>query len=208
MAAVKDHLIRGLAGLGIAPYARVIDAFLLYLAELKKWNKAYNLTAITDDNEIVAKHFLDSLLYLKALPASTQSVCDIGSGAGFPGIPIALVRADLSVTLIEPSRKRCAFLRHIVKRLHVANLEVIESGAEVVGERRFDAVLTRATFSAAGLIKKTRHLLPRHGVFILSKGEKAKEELTQIPDGFQAETITVALPGTDIERKLIIVTPH
>ncbi len=207
MATVKDLLSRGLAGLGIAPSAKAIDAFLLYLAELKKWNKAYNLTAISDDNEIVAKHFLDSLLYLKALPASAQMLCDVGSGGGFPGIPIAIVCPDLSVTLIEPSRKRCAFLRHLAKRLQAPNIEVIESGAEAAGGRQFDVVLTRATFSAAGLIKKARHLLARNGVFILSKGEKAKEELTQIPDGFQAETITAVLPGTDIERTLIIITP-
>ncbi|KAF0184552.1 MAG: 16S rRNA (guanine527-N7)-methyltransferase [Nitrospirae bacterium] len=206
MAAVKDLLTGGLSELGIAADEKIVDALLFYLSELKRWNKAYNLTAITDDKEIVAKHFLDSLLYLKALPETARNLCDVGSGAGFPGLPMALVRLDLPVTLIEPSRKRCAFLRNLSKRLALQNVDVIEAAAEEVGELRFDAVLTRATFSVAELIRKAGHLLAARGVFILSKGEKAKEELLQVPDGFQVKTLSLMLPGTDIVRTLIIVT--
>lgn len=206
MAAVKDLLTGGLSELGIAADEKIVDALLFYLSELKRWNKAYNLTAITDDKEIVAKHFLDSLLYLKALPETARNLCDVGSGAGFPGLPMALVRPDLPVTLIEPSRKRCAFLRNLSKRLALHNVDVIEAAAEEVGEARFDTVLTRATFSVAELIRKAEHLLAERGVFILSKGEKAKEELLQVPDGFQVKTLSLMLPGTDIVRTLIIVT--
>ncbi|HSW62657.1 MAG TPA: 16S rRNA (guanine(527)-N(7))-methyltransferase RsmG [Dissulfurispiraceae bacterium] len=206
MEAVKDLLKSGLSELGIVPDEKIVDALLFYLSELKRWNKAYNLTAITDDREIVAKHFLDSLLYLKALPMSARNLCDVGSGAGFPGLPIALVRPNLPITLIEPSRKRCAFLRNLSKRLALHNVDIIEAVAEEVGELRFDAVLTRATFSIAELMRKADHLLAERGAFILSKGEKAKEELLQVPEGFQVKTLSLMLPDTDMERTLIIAT--
>jgi 16S rRNA (guanine527-N7)-methyltransferase len=203
VATVKDILIQGLAALGILAECRAIDAFLLYLSELKKWNRAYNLTAITDDREIVAKHFLDSLLYLKAIPPSTRTLCDVGSGAGFPGLPIALVRPDLSIALIEPSRKRCAFLRHLVKRIGAANIEVVESVAEAVEGRQFDVVLTRATFSVAELRKKAGHLVRTGGYLILSKGPKHEDELRDLRPAQRPEIIPAELRQAGLSRYLI-----
>lgn len=172
----KQILISGLAELGLPADAKTVDAFLFYCAELKKWNKAYNLTAITDDREIVTKHFLDSLLYLKAIPDDVRTLCDVGTGAGFPGIPIALVRPDLQITLIEPSRKRCSFLRHMTKRLSRENIEVIEANAEAVDAGPFDLVLTRATFTIAELLKKAGHLAKPEDGFFSVKGRSTKKK--------------------------------
>ena len=101
----------GLRKLGISAGEEAIGAFLLYLEELKKWNRAHNLTSITDDREIVIKHFLDSALFLEAVHGRGRRIADVGSGAGFPGIPLKILRPDLEISLIEPSGKKCAFLR-------------------------------------------------------------------------------------------------
>lgn len=199
----KQILTSGLAELGLPADAKTVDAFLFYCAELKKWNKAYNLTAITDDREIIAKHFLDSLLYLKAIPADVQTLCDVGTGAGFPGIPIALVRPDLQITLIEPSRKRCSFLRHLTKRLNLKNIEVIEANAETVDAGPFDLVLTRATFTIADLLKKAAHLAKPGGWFLFSKGPKYEEELKALPTDMKPEIMTVKLALFELARHLI-----
>lgn len=199
----KQILISGLAELGLPADAKTVDAFLFYCGELKKWNKAYNLTAITDDREIIIKHFLDSLLYLKALPAEAKTLFDVGTGAGFPGIPIAIVRPDLQITLIEPSRKRCAFLRHITKRLNLTNTEVVEANAEAVDAGPFDVVLTRATFSIADLLKKASHLAKAGGWFLFSKGPKFEEELREIAASNAPEVINTELPSLAIVRHLI-----
>lgn len=87
----------------------ILEKFIIYLNELKKWNKTYNLTSIEDDVAIIIKHFLDSLLYLCFIPEKQLSIADVGSGAGFPGVPIAIVRPDLKITLIEPSWKKVRF---------------------------------------------------------------------------------------------------
>lgn len=199
----KQILISGLTELGLSADAKTVDAFLFFCTELKKWNKAYNLTAITDDREIVAKHFLDSLLYLKAIPAEVQTLCDVGTGAGFPGIPIALVRPNLQVTLIEPSRKRCSFLRHMTKRLNLKNIEVIEAKAEAVDAGPFDLVLTRATYTIADLLKKAGHLAKPGGWFLFSKGPKYEEEIREIADSNTPEVIDAELPSLAIVRHLI-----
>ena len=121
----RQILSAGLRELGIEPTEQILGHFDIYLRELKKWNKVYNLTAITDDREIIVKHFLDSLLYLKAIPDGQVTLCDVGSGGGFPGIPIAIVRRDLLITLLEPSRKKIAFLRQMRRLLSLENVEIL-----------------------------------------------------------------------------------
>ena len=113
----ESLLKNGLQELDIICSEDQIGSFMLYHAELKKWNKAYNLTALKNDHDIIIKHFLDSLLYLKALPEGISTLADAGSGAGFPGIPIKLVLPALDLTLIESSRKKTAVLRHITRQL-------------------------------------------------------------------------------------------
>jgi 16S rRNA (guanine527-N7)-methyltransferase len=199
-------LIDGLVALGIEPADDIVVSFITYLHELMKWNRAYNLTALKKDQDIIIKHFLDSLLYLKAVPDSARSVCDIGSGAGFPGAPIAVVRPDLNITLIEPSRKKAAFLRHIKRTLLLNNVDVFEQRVEDVEEGLFDVAMTRALFSVHDMIKKAGHVLKKGGLFILNKGPKFEEELKGLPAGVKCEILTVSLPLTSLKRHIVKVT--
>lgn len=202
---VKEFLYEGLKELGIEPGDSAISQFMIYIRELKKWSRAYNLTAIKEDRDIVVKHFLDSLLYLTAIPEGRWSICDIGSGAGFPGVPIAIVRPELNIVLNEPSRKKAAFLRHIRRMLSLNNVEVLECRVEDIRDRLFDIAVTRALFSIRDVIKKAGHIIKRDGFFILSKGP-AGDEFKNIPDNIKCEVVATVMLAGLLQRKIIKVT--
>lgn len=177
MQEAADLLKNGLCILGL-PYSRdQIEAFLRYLTELKKWNRAYNLTGLKSDEDIVIKHFLDSLLFLKVLPSDIRSAADIGSGAGFPGLPMKIMRPELTMVLIEPSQKKALFLDHMRRTLGLTGLEIINSRIEDVKGLLVSAVLTRALFSVKEFMDKAGKILKHDGVYLLSKGPKVEEEL-------------------------------
>lgn len=201
----QELLRKGFLQLGVAHSDSVIAAFITYLRELKKWNRAYNLTALESERDIIIKHFFDSLLYLTFIEEE-KSICDVGSGAGFPGIPLAIVRPELAITLVEPSRKKCAFLKHLRRTLGLSSLEIIESRIEDVQDRSFDIILTRALFSIEELIKKAGHLLNRDGFFLLSKGPKLDEETKGLSPSLHYEVKTVPLPFTSLVRNLVKVS--
>ena len=204
----RELLKEGLRELGLAFSEAQIQAFMVYLSELKKWNRAYNLTGIREDNDIVEKHFLDSLLYLKAMPACAIKVADIGTGAGFPGIPIKIIRSEIEMYLIEPSGKKTAFLRHIIRKIGLDRIEVIEkrveearSGRELPS--RVDIAVTRALFSIEEFIKKSSHIVRQDGILILNKGPKVSEELIILKD-IRYEIFTCSLPLSGIKRNIIV----
>ena len=209
---VTAMLRKGLQELGLSPGEDLINAFMTFLSELKKWNKAYNLTGLHKDEDIIIKHFLDSLLYLKALPAGEIRVADIGSGAGFPGIPIKIIRPEIEMYLVEPTKKKCAFLNHIVRRLGLKKTEVIEKRIEEIKVSRelsapVDIVLSRALFDVKEFVKKASHILKPNGRLILSKGPKVTEELETLGE-IRYELLDVSLPLTQITRHIIVVAPR
>jgi 16S rRNA (guanine527-N7)-methyltransferase len=205
----SDDLLRdGLIELGLVPLEDRINAFMTYLFELKKWNKAYNLTGLRKDKDIIIKHFLDSLLYLNVMPHGDIKVADIGSGAGFPGIPIKIIRPEIEMYLIEPSGKKSAFLRHVVRQLQLEKIEVIEKRIEDIKIGRelqspADVAVTRALFSIKDFVKKASHIVRQEGILILNKGPKVKEELKMFRD-IKYEIVTVNLPLTDIKRHIVV----
>lgn len=206
---IKELLKIGLEESGLLPSNEQIDAFMTYLSELKKWNKAYNLTGLEKDEDIVIKHFLDSLLYLRAMPPGEPRIADAGSGAGFPGIPVKIMRPQTEIYLIEPSQKKTAFLRHIIRRLAMDKIEVIESRVEQIKVNQelplpVDIAVTRALFSIGEFIKKAAHIVKRGGILVLNKGPKVKEELKNL-SGVHYDLQTVPLPLTGITRYLVIV---
>jgi len=206
----RDQLLKdGLIALGLPTSDEQIHAFSIYLSELKKWNKAYNLTGLKKDEDIIIKHFLDSLLYLKAIPDGGIKVADIGTGAGFPGIPIKIIRPEISMYLIEPSGKKSAFLRHIIRLLQLRNINVIEKRIEEVKVNQeltspVDVAVTRALFDIKEFIKNASHIVKKDGLLILNKGPKVKEELMGI-EGMTYEILVIALPLSNIKRNIVVV---
>ena len=201
----EELLIKGLSELHIPPSGKNTEPFVAYLRELKKWNRTYNLTALKSDRDIIIKHFIDSLLYLRAIPEGQLSLCDVGSGAGFPGLPIAIVRPDITVTLTEPSRKKVAFLKHARRTLSLDNIEILESRIEEIRDRLFDIAVTRALFSIGDFVKKAGHVVKEGGCFILNKGPKLEEETRDLPASVKCEYIPAKLPMTPLQRTIVRV---
>jgi len=206
---IRDLLRKGLEELGYIPETDLLSAFIIYLNELKKWNKAYNLTGLMKDEDIIIKHFFDSLLYLNVMPHGEIKVADIGSGAGFPGIPIKIIRPEIEMYLIESSMKRSAFLRHIINKLRLKKIDVIEKRIEEVKVNQelsesVDVAVTRALFSIKEFVKKVSHIVRQEGILILNKGPKVREELKMIRD-IKYEIVTINLPLTDIKRHIVVI---
>ncbi|HHW21167.1 16S rRNA (guanine(527)-N(7))-methyltransferase RsmG [Thermodesulfovibrio thiophilus] len=180
----------------------ILEKFIIYLNELKKWNKTYNLTSIEDDVAIIIKHFLDSLLYLCFIPEKQLSIADVGSGAGFPGVPIAIFRPDLKITLIEPSWKKSAFLKNIKNKLELKHVDIIQENAEVIREK-FDIVVSRALWSIKDFVEKCSHLIKINGYFLISKSLKINEEMKKLPAYFETETNEFVLPVFNAKRFIV-----
>ena len=205
---------KGLKEIDISCSEGQINAFMTCLSELGKWNRAYNLTALKTDEEIIVKHFLDSLLYLRVFPEGALKLADIGSGAGFPGIPVKIIRPETDITLIESSGKKAAFLRHIIRLLKLSAINVLEQRAEALTEeheKTFDVIVSRATFSIREFLKTACPYVKENGILVLSKGPKACEELKEIERspyaaGAVRETLKLQLPLTKAERNLIILS--
>ena len=204
MGDARELFIRGLDMLRISYSEEQLEAFSFFLVELKKWNKAYNLTGLRTDAEIIIKHFLDSLLFHKVLPGEVRTVADIGSGAGFPGIPMKIMKPELDMALVEPSQKKAQFLAHIQRTLRLDGLKIMNMRVEDVHGEQFDAAVTRALFSILEFIHKAEGILTQKGVLILSKGPKVDEELRGIV-GRSIRRHDMVLPFQDSVRHLIII---
>ncbi len=178
---------------------------MTYLTELKKWNKAYNLTSLKTDEDIIVKHFLDSLLYLKVIPQGKLSVMDVGSGAGFPGIPIKIMRPEIVMYLVEPSRKKAGFLRHIISALGLEGIEVLERRIEEIKSLVVDAAMTRALFDIKDFCRKAIPVLKEGGRLVVSKGPKVNEEIMAIKD-LNYELFDFPLPCSTIKRSIVVIT--
>lgn len=199
-------LTKGLQELSHSYSGEQIGSFMTYLSELKKWNKAYNLTSLKTDEDIIIKHFLDSLLYLKAMPGGAISVMDVGSGAGFPGIPIKIIRPEIVMYLVEPTRKKASFLRHIISALGLEDIEVVEKRVEELDAMDVDVAVTRALFDIGDFCKKVSPVLERGGLAILSKGPKINDEFKKIErKDIDRKVSVLNLPLTDIKRFIVVI---
>lgn len=183
-----------------------VSRFLLYLDELGEWNQRVNLTAITEDQEIIERHFLDSLAGIKAMEKQVgQTLLDIGTGAGFPGLPLKIARPDLRLTLVEPSQKKATFLHHVLGKLHMVGVSVVNRRVEDIEDNgtRYDWVVSRAFAKKEIVLKKALVLLSPTGRFILYQGERETERPPGIETG-QVKTISYELPFSKIRRRLEI----
>ena len=163
-----------------------ISKFQRYLELLLEWNEKFNLTAITDKDEIEEKHFIDSIELVKFFDVKNKTLLDVGSGAGFPGIPLAIVEPTLHVTLLESNGKRISFLREVVKELELNNVDIIQGRSEELGTReKYDIVTARAVKELNVLLEITFYLVKVGGYFIAYKSSGVDEEILNAKHAFK-----------------------
>ena len=197
-----QQLQRGLDALQIELTQAQQAQLLSLLSLLKKWNRAYNLTAITAPSKMVAYHLLDSLAILPFIQGS--QLLDVGTGAGFPGLPLAIANPAWQVTLLDSNSKKTRFLIQAIAELELTNAHVIHSRAEnFFTETRFDAIISRAVGSVSQLIEWASHLCSCHGRYYLQKGEDLNAQLQELSQPFQI--IPLSVPGITRKRHLIVV---
>jgi 16S rRNA (guanine527-N7)-methyltransferase len=202
--ALREDLESGLHALGLAP--ALSEPLLAYLALLDRWNRAYNLTAIRDPGEMVAKHLLDSLAMHPFAKAGT--LADLGTGPGLPGIPLAIAHPALQVTLVESNGKKARFLREAVRTLQLSNARVAESRIEALDlPAAFDAITARALATLPLILELGGHLLKPRGRLLAMKGALPTDEIAALPPGWRVERIEpLDVPGLSAERHLVVVT--
>jgi 16S rRNA (guanine527-N7)-methyltransferase len=195
--------------LGIELSASQCERLDRFTRLLQRWNRTHNLTAITRTEDIVSHHLLDSLSLASELPAPPAlRVLDAGSGAGLPGIPLAIALPAHHFTLVDAVGKKCAFITQARLELATPNVEVIHSRLEQLHGLQFDAIVSRALGSLASFVSSTRHLLAPHGRWIGMKGQRPEEELQQLPPGVTASRIvTLRVPLLDEARHLVVLQP-
>jgi len=198
---LNSLISEGLGELGYENDPLLIEKLEIYLATLKKWNKVYNLTAINEDSEIIVKHFLDSLSVNRYIQNS-ERILDVGTGAGFPGLILALFNSEKSFVLVDGVSKKISFLQEMIGKLNLKNVIAVHTKVEQYNvAEQFDIIISRAFADIKKMTKLTSHLIKDGGKFIAMKGPDVMSELDDISLPFVHYDITVPfLEGT---RKII-----
>jgi len=212
----EDIIINGAKIFDIQIGSKEAGQFSTHAGELIKWNSKTNLTAITDPLEVAVKHFLDSLAPASIIPAGS-SMLDIGSGGGFPGIPLKIILPSLSVSLVDSSRKKISFLKHVIRTLGLEGINACQARVENLSENkeRFDVVICRAFSSLDKFIESALPVLAENGIMIALKGKTGYKETEpgsllgndNRREGllYDTKTIQYTLPYIISERSLIIM---
>ena len=212
---MRDILFTTVSSLGISLSEKALSLFETYQRELLTWNKKINLVSVKSDLDIPIRHFLDSLTLAPFIQDQRSQVLDIGSGAGFPGIPLKIAIPSLKVFLLESSRKKASFLKHIIRTLHLTDITVIHNRAEHLMEDEayrgtFTLVTSRATLKLPQLFRMGAYFLAPKGILIAMKSKRAEEELREGANisqnmGFNySARHDITLPGTGDFRTIII----
>lgn len=201
---LRQRLGAGLAALRIDLPDDVVARLLDYLALLHRWNATYNLSAVRDPLEMVTRHLLDSLAVVPYVRGAT--LADLGTGAGLPGIPLAIVAPERAVTLVDSNGKKTRFLRAAVRELRLANVSVAEVRVEAV-QGRFDCITARAFATLADMLAWGGHLLAPGGRWLALKGRHPQDEIDALPPGFSVEAVVpLVVPGLEAERHVVIIS--
>ena len=214
-----DKMTEGTRELGIVLSEKQMEQFYRYYELLVEWNKVMNLTGITELEEVVSKHFIDSLALVKAVPLQDGrkvSAIDVGTGAGFPGIPLKIAFPNLKITLLDSLNKRIKFLNEVISQLGLQNVETIHGRAEDFGRdakyrEQYDYCVSRAVANAATLSEYCLPCVKVGGAFIPYKSGKIDEELEQGTKAIEslggsiADVIRFELTGADADRSLVVI---
>ena len=201
----KDHdlLIEGLQRMDLKLADQVIDQLMTYLNLVEKWNRVYNLTAIRERDEMIKLHFLDSLSILNHV--HVKNILDVGSGAGFPGIVLAITKPELKVTVMDSVNKKTTFMQQVKSELSLTNLDVVNSRVEDYQPTTlFEAVTSRAFSNLKNMMSLTQHTLQKEGVWLAMKSKDVREELEAFEKN-QYTLIPLEVPFINAERYLVIL---
>ena len=208
MSEIKHQLVSGIGKLGIAIGPEAVDLLLVYLEMLRKWNKTYNLTAITQPVQMVTDHLLDALSVLPYLPSSAKLI-DIGTGGGIPGMILGICLPEVTITLLDSNQKKTTFLRQAVIELGLKNVTVASARAEAFRERDFDIIISRAFATLSDFVAVSKDLIAPSGRWFAMKGKKLTQELEEFkenyPDCEIEKIIPLSVPGSQAERHLMII---
>lgn len=202
---LAQQLAQGVVELGVALPVGAQQRLLAYVELLQKWNRVYNLTAVRQAPRMVSLHLLDCLAAAPHVAAA--SILDVGSGAGLPGIPLALALPEARVTLLDSNHKKAAFLRQAVTQLRLTNAEVVCERAESwTPPAPFDVVISRAFSDLAELVSLAGRHLAERGRLVAMKGVHPYEEIAQLPRGWQVlPVIPLTVPGLRAQRHLVAI---
>ena len=204
MAESAKLLSSGLTHLGIDATAEQQEQLLAYLGLMQKWNKAYNLTAIRDPQQMLIRHLLDSLAVVPHI--NSDELIDVGSGGGLPGIPLAILFPEQPITTLDSNSKKTRFQNQVRIELGLNNLEVIHGRVEAVQDRQFGQVISRAFASIVDMINLSHALLAEKGVFLAMKGRYPDAELAELPPQYVLQqSYELHVPGLDEERHLLVL---
>ena len=203
---LAQALVLGLTELGLSLNQHQQRQLLDYLAELHKWNRAYNLSAVRDPQAMLYRHLLDSLSVLPQVAAKApRRLIDVGTGGGLPGLPLAIALPDTQVSLLDSNGKKCRFLFHIKTRLGLDNVTVIQDRSQAHRpDSGYDLVISRAFASLADILVASAHLVAKDGVIFAMKGVYPEQELAEV--GHQVDLIgshSLQVPGNEGERHLL-----
>jgi 16S rRNA (guanine527-N7)-methyltransferase len=204
MVDMREQLQRGVQKMDITLNESQEDALLAFVTLLKKWNKVFNLTALNREDDMMRLHILDSLAVLPYV--NGKRVIDIGSGAGLPGIPLAIMKPDTQFVLLDSNGKKTRFITQAFAQLGLKNVEVIHSRVEGYQPTElFDVVMARAFAAAPKAVALIEHLLADDGEIVLLKSKLVGEEVQQTPDNYDKRIEVFHVPHVDAERNVLIL---
>jgi len=203
---LEEQVGRGLVSMGIAVSPAQRARLAAHLELIAKWNRVHNLTAVRETAQMVVLHLLDSLSILPRLEGA-RSIADVGTGPGLPGIPIAIVRDDAAVTLVESSHKKCAFLQQARTELALANVSIVcERVERFAPAGKFDVVVSRAFSDLSDFVAQAGHLVAPEGRLIAMKGVYPFDEIARVPATHRvAEVVELHVPSLEAKRHLVVL---
>jgi len=203
----ENLLRRGAEQLQLEITTAQCDAMLSYVALLDRWNRAFNLTAVKDPADMVVRHILDSLSLVSAV--SGKTVIDVGTGAGLPGVPLAIMRPEKSMTLLDSNGKKTRFLHQAAIQLELTNTQIVHSRArDHRGSGGYDHVVTRAFASSANMVRECAHLLTPSGSILAMKAAGYEDELAELDDNVQIVSVKrLDVPFLGEQRVVVTMKP-